>query len=217
MSERNAGVVYFLSGAASEILISSISVPTEVIKSRLQLGRNPHNASGGVIKYTRNYNNTAHAVLSIVRSEGVRGLYQGYSACLSVDTFFSAFSFVFFETFKAKYKLHMAKQEGHDRALTTIESLGLGAMAGGAAAFLTNPLDVVTVRLMTQGKNKVYDGVLHCIKESVQRGGVRELWKGASIRTLAAMPGTGICFGVYETLKHMFFDGELDDFDFDDL
>ncbi|TDH74391.1 uncharacterized protein CCR75_005089 [Bremia lactucae] len=147
--EEHRGAVYFAAGAASEAIISTLSVPTELIKSRLQLGRNPRKASGGVVTYTQNYRGTAHAVNSIIRSEGLRGLYAGYSACLSVDTFFSAFSFLFYETFKKKYQNHLGS-----RKLNSAESLGLGAVAGGIAAFLTNPLDVITVRLMTQAKVK---------------------------------------------------------------
>ena len=216
VAERNHSVVFFMSGACSEVLISAISVPSEVIKSRLQLGRNPHAASGGAIKYTSNYRSTFHAAFSIVRSEGVRGLYSGYSACLSVDTFYSAFSFLFYETLKNRYKQYVTEKEQHERALTTMESLALGSLAGGGAALITNPLDVVTVRLMTQGKNKVYKGLTHCFTEILRREGVVGLWKGASCRTFAVMPQAGICFGVYETIKHMLFDGELEDFDVDD-
>lgn len=217
VSEKHQGVVYFAAGAASEAFISTISVPTEVIKCRLQLGQNPHAASGGMLKYKRNYRGTLDAAYSIVRSEGVRGLYSGYSACLTVDTFCSAFSFLFYETFKAKYRTYIASTEGHERSLSSMESLALGSLAGGCSAFLTNPLDVLTVRLMTQGKHKIYHGVRHCLMETVRREGVGGLWKGAGCRTMAIMPQAGICFGVYETIKHVFFQGELEDFDFEDL
>lgn len=213
VSERNAGFVYFLAGASSELLISAISVPSEVIKSRLQLGRNPRNASGGAIKYTSNYRNTLHAASSILRSEGVRGLYSGYSACVSVDTIFSAFSFLFYESLKTRYRERYAE----NRPLSTMESLGLGSLAGGCAAFLTNPLDVITVRLMTQGKHKTYRGLRHCLVESVQREGVRSLWKGATCRTAAIMPTTGLCFGVYETIKLALFHGDLEEFDLEEM
>ncbi|KAJ0394910.1 hypothetical protein P43SY_009098 [Pythium insidiosum] len=154
VSEKNAGVVYFLAGACSEAIISTISVPAEVIKCRLQLGRNPHLASGGAIRHTKNYKGTIHALGSILRSEGVRGLYTGYAACLSVDTFFSAFSFLFYETMKHGYREFVASKEQHERSLTAAESLVLGSLAGGCSAFITNPLDVMTVRIMTQGKDK---------------------------------------------------------------
>ncbi|KAG6961288.1 hypothetical protein JG688_00009173 [Phytophthora aleatoria] len=212
VSEEHRGVVYFLAGAASEAIISAVSVPSEVIKSRLQLGRNPRNASGGVVKYTQNYRGTAHAVKSILRSEGVRGLYAGYSACLSVDTFFSAFSFLFYETLKHRYHQHLAANNV-DRQLNSAESLAVGSIAGGISAFLTNPLDIITVRLMTQGKNKKYVGLRDCLVRSVRNEGPGVLWRGALCRIVSIMPTTGICFGVYETIKHTFFEGDLEDFD----
>jgi len=178
------------------------------------LGRNPRNASGGVVKYTENYRGTAHAAKSILRSEGVRGLYAGYSACLSVDTFFSAFSFLFYETLKHRYQQHLAVNH-EERALNSLESLAAGSLAGGMAALLTNPLDVITVRLMTQGKNKKYLGLKDCLVKSLQGEGPSVLWRGASCRVVSIMPTTGICFGVYETIKNTFFDGELEDFELD--
>jgi hypothetical protein len=104
--EYHSSLVYFFSGALSEVVISGITVPAETVKCRLQLGRNPHNATGGAIKSKTNYRNTFHAAKSIFRAEGVRGFYGAYSACLSVDTIQSGFSFLFYETvsnFPQKY------------------------------------------------------------------------------------------------------------------
>ncbi|CAH0513907.1 unnamed protein product [Peronospora belbahrii] len=212
LPEEHHGLVYFFAGATSEAIISAISVPSEVIKSRLQLGCNPCNASGGVVKCTQNYRGTAHAAKSILTSEGLRGLYAGYLACLSVDTFFSAFSFLFYENLKHRYHKHLTVNHG-GRSLNSVESLALGSIAGGVAAFLTNPLDVITVRLMTQGKSKQYVGLRDCFMKSVINEGPGVLWRGAACRIVSIMPTTGICFGVYETIKHTFFNGDLDEFD----
>ncbi|CAI5737768.1 unnamed protein product [Hyaloperonospora brassicae] len=210
--DEHRGVIYFLAGAASEVLISAVSVPSEVVKSRLQLGCNPCNASGGAVKYTQNYRGTRHAVTSIIRSEGLRGLYAGYSACLGVDTFFSAFSFLFYETLKHRYEQYLAAKD-RKRPLNSAESLVAGSVAGGMAAFLTNPLDVMTVRLMTQGKKKQYAGVRDCLIKSMSKEGPSVLWRGTTCRVVSIMPTTGICFGVYETIKHTVFNGDVDDFD----
>ncbi|GLE11271.1 hypothetical protein PINS_up023637 [Pythium insidiosum] len=68
------------------------------------------------IRHTKNYKGTIHALGSILRSEGIRGLYTGYAACLSVDTFFSAFSFLFYETMKHGYRQYVAAREQHERS-----------------------------------------------------------------------------------------------------
>ncbi|ETV73999.1 hypothetical protein, variant 3 [Aphanomyces astaci] len=138
-------VAFFAAGAFSELCSSVSNVPTEVMKARMQLGRNPHNASGGWTKETTNYRGMVDAMTSIVRAEGIRGLYAGYTACLAVDASYSGFAFLFYELLKEHHR------DSVQRPPTAVETTCIGGMAGGAAAFLTNPLDIMTLRLMTQG------------------------------------------------------------------
>jgi hypothetical protein len=192
--------------------VSGIAVPAEVIKCRLQLGRNPFLASAGAIKCQTNFRNTFQAARGIFRAEGLVGFFQGYTACLSVDCAQSGFSFLFYELMKKKYGEYKYSQ-GKERTSNTPETLVLGSVAGGGAALFSNPLDVMCVRLMTQGGNKRYHGFLHCFQETTRHEGVQGLLKGSISRVLATMPYTGICFGVYEGIKRIIFDGELEDFD----
>ena len=48
------------------------------------------------------------------------------------------------------------------------------------AAIVTEPLDVVRTRLMTQGKNPhfQYEGLLHGLQTAARREGLYSLWKG---------------------------------------
>ncbi|KAF0693824.1 Aste57867_15244 [Aphanomyces stellatus] len=194
---------YFLAGAFSEFCSSVTNVPTEVIKARMQLGRNPHLSSGGWIKETTNYRGTVDAVTSIVRAEGARGLYSGYTACLAVDASYSGFAFLFYELLKRTHR------DTLDRPATAVETTLIGGLAGGCAAFVTNPLDIVTLRLMTQGNSGRYRGLIHCMKKSLAEEGISILWKGSACRMMSVIPGTGISFGVYETVKSMLIeDGE---------
>jgi hypothetical protein len=201
------------------------NVPTEVVKSRLQLGRNPHNATGGWLKYTSNYTGTAHAVSSIVRSEGVRGLYAGFTACLAVEACYAGFSFAFYEALKKQHFQHYYHCRSHqyrdDSTSCTIdnngaaiirpfEAVAMGAIAGVGASILTNPLDVITLRLMTQGKRKHYRGMVDCLQKSLSNEGVQVLWKGSGSRMMSTIPSTAISLGVYETIKVHFFQDAMD-------
>lgn len=209
----------------SEICSSVTNVPTEVVKSRLQLGRNPHNATGGWLKYTSNYAGTAHAISSIVRSEGVRGLYAGFTACLSVEACYAGFSFAFYEALKKQHFHHYYHRRNHQyhngTTASTIgnnsvpiimpfEAVAMGAIAGGGASILTNPLDVITLRLMTQGKKKHYRGMVDCLQKSLFNEGVQVLWKGSGSRMMSTIPSTAISLGVYETIRTHFFRDEED-------
>ena len=65
----------FETGAIGELTSSIFYVPFDVVKTRMQLGDNPHLASNGTIQSNSNYRNTFHALRSIFQNEGVRGLY----------------------------------------------------------------------------------------------------------------------------------------------
>ncbi|KAK7397956.1 hypothetical protein QQX98_012673 [Neonectria punicea] len=128
----------FLGDLASSI----VYVPSEVLKTRLQLqGRynNPHFYSG------YNYRGTIDAARTIVRTEGASALFYGYKATLYRDLPFSALQFMFWEQFTT-----WARKYKQSRDIGVPLELLTGASAGGLAGVITCPLDVVKTRLQTQ-------------------------------------------------------------------
>ena len=82
--------------------------------------------------------------------------------------------------------------------------LGLGCVAGGAAAWATNPLEVVCTRLMTQagsGRTAQYAGIADCFVQVLRAGGRRALWAGVLPRMLYLIPYTSLHLGIYEVCK----------------
>ncbi|EMC96550.1 hypothetical protein BAUCODRAFT_70600 [Baudoinia panamericana UAMH 10762] len=136
-------VAYLTSGFFADLAASPLYVPTEVLKTRLQLqGRynNPFFSSG------YNYRSSLNALRTIYRTEGVGELFSGYKATLFRDLPFSALQFAFYEQ-----EQKLAKQwvgPGKDIGLT-LEIL-TGASAGGMAGVLTCPMDVVKTRIQTE-------------------------------------------------------------------
>jgi len=185
----------------------------------LQLGRNPYVSTNGRLKYKRNYTNTFHAFNSILRKEGIHGLYRGYTACVTVDVLFSGISFLVYETLKRQVLSKDNKSIDCNNTLTGLQSLVLGSTAGGLAAVLTNPIDVISVRLMTSDQRICKSSLaspnvlIKELKQVIQVEGVSALGKGTGSRMLAVMPQYGICFGVYEFIKNHVFDGNLPDFE----
>lgn len=139
----NPTLSYLTAGFLGDLFMSVIYVPSEVLKTRLQLqGRwnNPHFESG------YNYRGVKDAVETIVRKEGWRSLFHGYKATLQRDLPFSAIQFAFYEEFQRVAK--GLKKEGEE--LGVGEEIVTGGLAGGLAGVITCPLDVVKTRLQTQ-------------------------------------------------------------------
>lgn len=135
-------VAYFASGFVADLAASPLYVPTEVLKTRLQLqGRhnNPYFFSG------YNYRGTFHALKTIYQQEGFRELFSGYKATLFRDLPFSALQFAFYEQEQKLAKSWMGSKDiGLPFEILT------GASAGGMAGVLTCPMDVVKTRIQTE-------------------------------------------------------------------
>lgn len=134
---------YFASGWMADLAASPLYVPTEVVKTRLQLqGRhnNPFFTSG------YNYRSTLHALRTIYKQEGFRELFSGYKATLWRDLPFSALQFAFYENEQkfAKEWVGPGKEIGLPLEIIT------GATAGGLAGIATCPMDVVKTRIQTE-------------------------------------------------------------------
>ncbi|QUC17314.1 uncharacterized protein UV8b_01555 [Ustilaginoidea virens] len=151
-------LAYLSAAFLGDLAASVVYVPSEVLKTRLQLqGRynNPHFRSG------YNYRGTVDAARTIVRSEGAAALFHGYKATLYRDLPFSALQFMFWEQFHAWARAYkQSRQIGMPLELLT------GAAAGGLAGVLTCPLDVVKTRLQTQVTTPPDDQAVGKLKEA---------------------------------------------------
>lgn len=126
----------------ADLAASVVYVPSEVLKTRLQLqGRynNPFFRSG------YNYRSSLDAARTIVRKEGLSALFYGYKATLCRDLPFSALQFAFYEQGQ-----NWSKDWVGSRDIGLPLEILTAAAAGGLAGVMTCPLDVVKTRVQTQ-------------------------------------------------------------------
>jgi hypothetical protein len=129
-------------GFIADLAASVVYVPSEVLKTRLQLqGRynNPYFNSG------YNYRSTSDALRTIIRQEGFSALFHGYKATIFRDLPFSALQFAFYEQ-----EHRLAKEWVGSRDIGLGLEVLTAATAGGMAGVITCPMDVVKTRIQTQ-------------------------------------------------------------------
>ncbi|CAK7902889.1 mitochondrial magnesium exporter 1 [[Candida] anglica] len=139
----NETAAYFVAGILGDFASSIFYVPSEVLKTRLQLqGRynNPYTKGSGY-----NYKGLSNAISSIIKTEGSATFVFGYKETLFRDLPFSALQFAFYEKFR-QLAIYYHNNSG-DLPIST--ELATGASAGGLAGVLTTPLDVIKTRIQT--------------------------------------------------------------------
>jgi len=174
-----AWATHIFAASTAELVSCLIRVPFEVIKQQMQVGA--HSSFRG-------------AARTIYTQFGVAGLFRGYWTTVAREIPFDAFQFTIWEYLKAAY----ADDSG---LVSPFYSAFFGSIGGGIAAAVTTPLDVAKTRLMTQGNNLRYAGMLHSMKSICVEEGVSKLFLGIVPRVAWISIGGFLFFGGYETCK----------------
>ncbi|XP_020540334.1 mitochondrial substrate carrier family protein B isoform X2 [Jatropha curcas] len=185
--------VHFVGGGMAGITAASATYPLDLVRTRLA-------AQTNVIYYR----GIAHALRTISRDEGVLGLYKGLGATLLGVGPNIAISFTVYETLRSFWQTHRP----HDS--TVAVSLACGSLSGIASSTATFPLDLVRRRKQLEGaggRARVYTtGLFGTFKHIIQTEGFWGLYRGILPEYYKVVPGVGICFMTYETLKMLLAD-----------
>ncbi|KAI9157192.1 hypothetical protein LWI28_018231 [Acer negundo] len=185
--------VDFVAGGLAGITAASATYPLDLVRTRLAAQTN--------VMY---YRGIGHALQTICRDEGVLGLYKGLGATLLGVGPSIAISFSVYETLRSYWQL----QRPHDS--TVLVSLACGSLSGIASSTATFPLDLVRRRKQLEGvggRARVYTtGLFGIFKHIVRNEGFRGLYRGILPEYYKVVPGVGICFMTYETLKMLLAD-----------
>jgi solute carrier family 25 (mitochondrial citrate transporter), member 1 len=133
-------------------------------------------------------------VKSILKESGIRGMYQGVVATVMKQGSNQGLRFMWFN----KYKDLMTNNG--ETQLGVFYSL-LGGMSAGCFSTLgNNPVDVVKTRM--QGiRATEYKNTWDCFSKIWQREGMRGFYSGVLPRLGRVIPGQGIIFMSFETIK----------------
>mmetsp|Transcript_489 Transcript_489/g.479 ORF Transcript_489/g.479 Transcript_489/m.479 type:complete len:239 (+) Transcript_489:164-880(+) len=186
--KNHSFIAYLSGGMFAETVACILFVPTDVLKERLQVQSKLR---------TYKYSSDLNALAQIFKNEGFRGLYKAYPATVFSFGPFSAFYFMFYEQLKgmvvkndADTYLQKVKESTHVK-IGFFQSMFCSMIAGAGASLITNPLDLVKLRLQVQrgssssGKNVsefVYKHMLDGLIQVVKKEGLLALWNGSFAR-----------------------------------
>ncbi|CAI0423035.1 unnamed protein product [Linum tenue] len=189
-----------LGGVGTGALQSVLLSPVELLKIRLQLQDTSHSKQPNKPSTCRGPVTVAKY---IIRTEGVRGLYRGFTITALRDAPSHGFYFWTYEYMREQ--LHPGCRKNGQESLQTM--LLAGGLAGVASWVCCYPLDVVKTRLQAQTPSSAnpYKGIMDCLARSVRQEGYSVLWRGLGTAVARAFVVNGAVFAAYETALRCFF------------
>ncbi|KAF9242672.1 mitochondrial carrier domain-containing protein [Melanogaster broomeanus] len=194
---------HMISASIGEIAACLVRVPTEVIKTRTQTSSYGSAATTSVA-----------AAKIVLRHEGIKGFYRGFGTTIMREIPFTSLQFPLYELLKLRLSLALGA-----RPLRAPEAAICGSIAGGVAAALTTPLDVLKTRVMLdmrvctrpsvpsshidpsfpniQNESQI-PSLLARFQQIRTNEGPRALFAGVVPRTLWISAGGAVFLGVYE-------------------
>ena len=168
-----------VAGMVGSVVHDVVITPTDVVKQRLQLGA---------------YRGPIDCLRSIYLTEGVAALYRSLPITLLLNVPYTAALVSVNEGLKTHSKL-----TADSNILCFFLCAGI---AGGAAAAVTLPLDVLRTQVQTAGLHHPKSSdVKATFKRIWQVEGVRGFTRGLSPRVIQAAPAAAICWGTYESVN----------------
>lgn len=163
--EKLSSSDYFFAAGASGVLTACVTNPIWVIKTRmLSTARNTPGA----------YTSTVQGVLSLWRTEGLRGFYRGLTPSI-IGVSHGSVQFMAYESLKNHWALSRA---GGKEGLTNWDVFLLSATSKMFAGSITYPYQVVRARLQTYDAQTKYKGVVDVVKQVAKYEGWSGFYKG---------------------------------------
>jgi len=136
-----------------------------------------------------------HAAVTIVREEGLTGIYKGVGPTVCKQGSNQAIRFFLMETMRGIYT-------GGDLSIQVpyyFVAL-FGSIAGGSSVLCNTPFDVIKTR-MQSGK---YMSSVECVKHLARTEGVRGFYKGCLPRLNRVCLEVAFAFTIYDTVQKLF-------------
>lgn len=205
------GWVSLTAGGLARLVAVSLVSPLELVRTKMQSQKMP-------------WSDVHKCLKELVKAQGVRGLWNGYTATLLRDVPFSALYWPLYEQCKATMNLYTSNRDSF------LINFGSGAIAGSVASTVTLPFDVIkTIKQIEMGEKDIMEvkpgtsrqhpvpgsktvsslsgrsrGNMVIAKELFNEQGMKGLFSGLIPRLLKVAPACAIMISSYEFCKEFF-------------
>lgn len=193
VTDENHPLIASGAGIAATTASDALMTPFDVLKQRMQASHISQTSGSNSSKL---FATAKH----IYKTEGLLAFYISYPTTLFTSIPFAALNFGFYE-----YSSSILNPQGIYNPYLHCVS---GAVAGGIAAALTNPFDVVKTALQTKGISdissiKTSTGFFSAFSALYKQGKFKIFLRGLKPRIIFNVPSTAISWTAYEMAKEV--------------
>ncbi|KAL2808558.1 mitochondrial carrier domain-containing protein [Aspergillus granulosus] len=188
-----------LAGGIAGLISRFCIAPLDVVKIRLQLQIHSLSDPASHAHITGPvYKGTLSTIKTILREEGITGLWKGN---IPAELMYVCYGAIQFTAYRSTTQL-LAQLDSY-RLPLPVESFVSGAVAGGVATASTYPLDLLRTRFAAQGsgEHRVYGSLFTSVREIARHEGAAGFFRGCSAAVGQIVPYMGLFFATYETLR----------------
>ncbi|XP_039260526.1 brain mitochondrial carrier protein 1-like [Styela clava] len=177
----------FIQGGISSVLAEVATFPLDLTKTRLQI-------QGQVIESKHKqirYRGVAHALGKILQEEGFLAMYSGLGPAAARQLIYGGLKRGLYRTFQNWSGVRGARS-------TILMDLVLASSSGAISAFVCNPVDIVKVRMQSQGIT-----FTSCYRQLLYVDGIKGLFRGVYPNVMRTAVLVGFSFSVYDEVKRL--------------
>lgn len=170
----------------------------EVVKIRMQAQYHSLSDPLDVPKYR----SAPHALLTVLREEGVGALYRGVSLTALRQGTNQAVNFTAYTELKEFLQKLQPQFEGKN--LPGYQTTLIGLISGAMGPFSNAPIDTIKTRLQktpAEPGQTAISRIAAISRDMFKQEGARAFYKGITPRVMRVAPGQAVTFTVYEYLK----------------
>merc|ERR1719474_2125035 len=137
-----------------------------------------------------------NCLITIVKEEGVKAMYQGLSSALVRQAVYGTIKFGLY--YSAKETLSPSSSRQSESCLL---NLACAVFAGSLSSAIATPTDVIKVRMQANATHGVTGGFTTVGRDIIVREGVKGLWRGVCPTSQRAALVAGVQLPVYDYTK----------------
>lgn len=197
----------FLAGLGAGVTEAvAVVCPMEVVKIRMQAQYHSLSDPLDIPKYR----SAPHALLTVVKDEGIGALYRGVSLTALRQGTNQAANFTAYT--ELKEALQKMQPQYADKNLPSYQTTIIGLISGAVGPFTNAPIDTIKTRLQktpAEPGQTALSRITMIGKDMFRQEGPKAFWKGITPRVMRVAPGQAVTFTVYEYLKKKLEDSKL--------